>query len=54
VHNNAVNLTDPTGEVAWFVPIIAAGALYGVGYLAYDYYWPLKEQNLKIPTWRGG
>src|SRR5262249_53454228 len=29
--NNAVNCTDPTGEVVWFIPIItgAAGALGG-------------------------
>ncbi|MCP4356894.1 MAG: RHS repeat-associated core domain-containing protein, partial [Chloroflexi bacterium] len=39
-HNNVINLTDPTGEVAWFVPIIAAGVLYGVGYLAYDFLIP--------------
>ena len=55
VHNNAVNLTDPTGEVAWFVPIIAAGALYGVGYLAYDYYFPqgTEPQDSNLAWWIG-
>jgi RHS repeat-associated protein len=40
VHANPVNLIDPTGEVVWFVPIIVAGAVYGAGYLAYDFFVP--------------
>jgi RHS repeat-associated protein len=49
VHNNPGNFIDPTGEVAWFVPIIAAGAIYGVGYLAYDFFAP---QNLTTSDWQ--
>jgi RHS repeat-associated protein len=49
VHNNPVNFIDPTGEVAWFVPIIAAGAIYGLGYLAYDF---LAPQDLTTSNWQ--
>jgi hypothetical protein len=49
VHNNPVNFIDPTGEVAWFVPIIAVGAIYGLGYLAYDF---LAPQDLTTSDWQ--
>ena len=52
--NNPLKYTDPSGEMAWFVPVIIGAAIgsYVGGTLANDSYNPLKWDYGSGKTWR--